>query len=261
MARHCDPGCGHVHFSSLKHIARSPAHYRHFAEFGMEPTAAMNLGSAVHALVLENGAGLVKFDGASRRGKDWAVFKTEHADEIILTADEWDEANQIAASVAAHPRAAELLDGARETTFDWEIGGRSCRATTDVYRNHGLNRIVDLKTTSDAHPMRFQRTAERLGYFAQIPWYMSGARLAGLGEFDEGYIVAVETKPPYVVQTFALTLHALELGERQWRSWFERLLVCEASDEWPGYQETDADLDLPDDELALQIGDELVAVA
>jgi hypothetical protein len=261
MPRHCSPGCSHLHFSTLKNMGRSPAHYRYAATFGMEPSSAMNLGSAVHALVLEDGAGLVKYDGASRRGKEWNAFKDANADATILTASEWDEAHAIAASVRAHPRAAELLDGARETTFDWELRGRPCRGTTDVFRNHGLNRIVDLKTTSDAHPMRFQRTAERLGYFAQIPWYMTGARLAGLGEFDEGYIVAVETKPPYVVQTFALTLNALEMGERQWRSWIERLLVCEASDEWPGYQETDAALDLPDLDLELSIGGELVAVA
>lgn len=261
MAPHCRPGCGHVHISTLKQMAKSPAHYRQMADFGLEASGAMNLGSAVHALVLEDGAGLVKFDGASRRGKEWTAFKAEHPDSVIVTAAEMDEARAIAASVRAHPRASELLEGARETTFDWEIGGRACRGTTDVFVNHGINRVVDLKTTSDAHPVRFQRTAERLGYFAQIPWYMVGASLAGLGEFDQGYIVAVETKPPYVVQTFELTPHALNLGERQWRLWFERLLVCEASNEWPGYQETDAILDLPDEDLALLIGDELVAVA
>jgi exodeoxyribonuclease VIII len=255
VAQHCGPKCGHVHFSTLKLMAKSPAHYHHAYENGTNSNAAMNLGTAIHSYVFEKGAGVVTFPGKDRRAKEWAPFKSANASKTIITLEEAVEVQAILASLKKHERAMELLTGATETSFGWEIAGRACRGTTDVFVNHGINRVVDLKSTTDAHPYRFQRTAERLGYFAQLPWYMTGARQAGLGDFDEAFIVAVETKPPYVVQTFQVAPHALELGERMWRAWFERLLVCEASNAWPGYQETDALLDMPED-LALTMGGE-----
>lgn len=251
MAKHCKPGCGHVHFSTLKHMAKSPAHYKHAAEFGQPDSAAMSLGAAVHALMLEGGEGVVFFDG-DKRGNAWKEFKTANAGMTILSGAEWDAARGMTDALLSHPRAVELLAGAREVELNWTYNGKRCHGRVDSIPGFG---IVELKTTTDANPWRFQRTAERLGYFAQIPWYIDGARLAGHEMPDAGFIVAVESRAPYVVQTFQLTPHALDLGSRQWRSWFERMLVCEAADQWPGYQETDAPLDLIED-LALTFGGE-----
>jgi hypothetical protein len=72
-------------------------------------------------------------------------------------------------------------------------------------------------------------------------------------------VVAVESAPPYVVQTFAVTSHAIDLGRRTYRLWLEMLAVCEASGVWPGYQESDCILDLPE-EAELIIGDEMVEI-
>jgi|ERR1017187_8407553 hypothetical protein len=260
-------GC--LHFSTLKTIARSPAHYRYAADHETEGTPAMNLGSAVHCMALEEGCRVVRFDG-TRRGAEWKTFEAAHPDDTILTASEWATAQGMADSILACPRAVELLTGAHEIPLAWEVGDRKCRGRVDVLHvvepSAGGMAIVELKTTSDANPPYFQRTAERLGYFAQIAWYMNGydrdPEYREAITASHGYVVAVESKPPYVVQTFELSAHALDIGMRTWRLWFERLLVCEASGQWPGYQETDALLDLPDDfGLELQIGDELVEVA
>ena len=39
-------GC--VHYSALRHMKQSPAHYRHYCETPFEPTPAMLLGTLVH---------------------------------------------------------------------------------------------------------------------------------------------------------------------------------------------------------------------
>ncbi len=243
---HCAPNCPHVHFSTLRYMGRSPAHYRFAHENGTSTTSAMHLGSVVHNLVLENGSRIVKYDG-TRRGKAWKEFQDEtflaKPGAMIVTASEFEDADAMAASLLATPHAMELLHGLKEMEMDWTIAGRACRGTCDAV--NGV--LTDLKTTSDAHPDRFPRTASRLGYYAQIPWYMDGHEAAGLGKLERGFIVAVETKPPFVVQTFELTPKALELGRRQYRLWFERLLVCEKSEHWPGYLEGDAPLDVPDE--------------
>lgn len=257
MARHCPPHCEHLHFSTLKWMGRSPAHFRHVRENGIEQTPAMLLGSAIHNLVLEEGSLIVKFDGAVRRGKAWEEFSAlQDPDAIVLSAKESDVAEAAAQSVRSTPHAMELLSGAREQTIDWPIGGRRCRGTFDV-ANFGM---VELKSTNDARPEFFSRLAMKMSYFSQVPWYMDGHEAAGLGTLERGFIVAVETAAPYVVQTFELTEAALLFGRKQYRLWMERVAVCEESGLWPGYQESDAPLDVAED-LELQIGGEMLEVA
>jgi exodeoxyribonuclease VIII len=218
----------------------------------------MAVGSAVHALVLEHGDGIVRFDG-TRRGKEWLAFQEAHSQETILTASEWEQAVQMAGAVTAHSRAAELLIGVHELAIEWDIGDRECMGRLDSIRPEGAP--VELKTAADASPRGFQRAAEKFDYFAQLAWYIDGQRAANptAPDGDDAYIVAVESKPPYVVQTFAVSSHAINVGRRTYRLWLEQLAVCEASGEWPGYQESDVILDLPED-VELQIGDELIEV-
>jgi PDDEXK-like domain of unknown function (DUF3799) len=254
---HCQPGCPHVHFSWLRYMALSPAHCRYARDNGTAGTSPMHLGSLVHNLLLESGNRVVKFDGASRRGKAWSEFKANQSpDLLIATEPELADAEAMAASVARTPHAVELLHGLKEAQMDWKIGARSCRGTCDAV--NGV--MVELKTTADANPDRFPRSASRLGYYAQLPWYMDGHEAAGLGKLIRAFIIAVESRPPWVVQTFELTPRALDLGRRQYRLWFERLLVSEASNQWPGYLEGDAPLDAPE-ELDLLIDGEEIAVA
>src|ERR1035441_6623548 len=78
MSSHCPPRCSHLHFSTLKNFARSPAHYKYASEHGTVTTPAMAVGSAVHALCLEHGDGIVRFEG-SRRGKEWTAFQEAHS--------------------------------------------------------------------------------------------------------------------------------------------------------------------------------------
>jgi exodeoxyribonuclease VIII len=247
-----------LHFSALKNFARSPAHYKYASEHGTVTTPAMAVGSAVHALVLEHGDGIVRFDG-TRRGKEWLAFQDAHADQTILTATEYERAVQMAGAVTSHPRAAELLVGVHELPIYWKIGERDCMGRLDSIRPDGS--IVELKTAADASPRGFQRAAERLNYCAQLSFYADGQRAANPTgpSADEAFVIAVESAPPYVVQTFRVPANTLDLGRRTYRLWLEMLAVCTASGEWPGYQESDVILDLPED-VELQIGDELIEV-
>lgn len=265
MPRHCAPLCGHTHFSTLKMMGRSAAHYQYYAKHGMEPTSAMHLGTAIHNIVLENGAAIVKFDGASRRGKGWEAFKaaTENPDAIILTEGEYETATDAALSVVAHPGAMALLHGLIEKRIEWATGGRHCRGTVDAVNGN----MVELKSTNDARPEFFSRLAMKMHYFAQLAWYVDGynadVTIDPVGfrpVVKRAFVVAVETSPPFVVQTFELTPNALDFGRKQYHLWLEQLAVCEASGEWPGYVQADVPLDSPE-EFALQFDGELVEVA
>lgn len=251
-----------VHFSTLKHFGRSPAHYLSALALGVTETKAMRVGTLVHAETFEQDGPLV-YEG-ERRGNAWKAFKEENPGVEIVTRAEADRAREITdalrLSVLAHHTASGLLSGRIEQTIEWPLLGRACQGTPDVVGtdSDGLF-LTDLKTTADAHPAHFQRFALKMGYHAQLAWYMDGVRLAGLGDPRRGFIVAVEQKPPYVVTCFELTAEALEMGRRQYRLWMEQLLVCEASGIWPGYCQSIVPLDAPDEETELLIDGETVA--
>jgi hypothetical protein len=235
-----------LRISDLKRIGQSPAHYK----AAIDSTAShLDKGSAVHAALL-GGKRVCYFDRqtesgkqAPRSGKFWEQFQADNPDALILTRDEYFQTNGMVEAVRACPEAMRVLDGAKETTLRWDVQGRACRGTPDVLCDQY---VTELKTTRSSDPRRFMWDAIKLGYFAQLAWYMDGALKAGAATPDAAFVVAVESAAPYVVTVFRATERALEMGRRTYRSWFERLLNCEASDEWPGYVQSVVDLDVPD---------------
>jgi hypothetical protein len=240
-----------LHFTTLKQMARSPAHLKAAVETGWQPTRAMNLGTLIHALVL--GGDFVVYEG-SRRGKAWEAFEAEHGGSFIVTRKEYDEAQRAADAVREHPLAAPLLEGRKEWAWSTKMYGRKCAGRIDVAGRH----TVDLKSTNDAEPGRFSRACLRMGYAAQLAWYQD-ARIA-LGEDPgEAFIIGVESKAPFAVTVLRVTPRALLEGRKMTRLWLERLAACEAADEWPGYVQSVVDLDITEDAGLIIDGEEVEA--
>lgn len=242
-----------VRYSHLKNIARSPAYYRAMLTSN-KFTAPMRLGRVVDAY-LTGGKKPVVFDG-TRRGKVWEEFQAEHAGEEIITASEEGTAVSMVQAVLHNPEAVRLLTGKRQQEIAWQYLGRDVVSHPDVLGEEGgYGFVTDLKTCSTSQPVRFTGQALRFAYHVQVASYIDGATAAGLGEFRNGYLVAVESSAPYQVTVMKLTERALEAGRRLWRTWFETLLACEAADHWPSYCESIVDLDVPED-LELVYGDD-----
>lgn len=253
---------GMVHFSNLKLMGQSPAHYRWSLDHGFSSDAT-DKGLAVHSMVL--GGDRVRMYAARRAGPAWKEFEADNGGCIILKGDAHTEAVAMAMAVEKHPAASDLLDGHKECLVNWKRAGRDCSSRLDVW-NHNKRRIVDLKTCRSANPEHFARTAIRMGYHAQLAWYLDAAAwLAALQEDQcmllrppvptEAFIVAVESKPPYPVVVWKLTERALEAGRACCTAWFERLMVCESEDHWPGYTDAVQTLDVEEEEKELEFED------
>lgn len=240
-----------LHFSTLKLMAKSPAHVKAAVETGWQPTRAMNQGTLIHALVL--GGDYVVYDG-SRRGKKWEAFEVEHEGRFIVTRKEHDEARRAADAVLSHPLAGPLLEGRKEWSWTAKMYGRKCAGRIDVA---GRN-TVDLKSGNDMEPGRFSRTCLRMGYNAQLSWYQDARRALG-EDPGEAYIVGVESKAPFAVTVLRVTPRALLEGQKMTRLWLERLAACEAADEWPGYVQSVVDLDIVEDAELIIDGEEVAA--
>lgn len=229
-----------VHFTHLKLMARSPAHYRHAVGTPFEPTSTMLIGTLVHAYVLGSWKDIAVYDG-TRRGKAWDDFKLEHAGKEIATKFEDATAQAIAESVLRCPDAVDLLLGPsvrREHEFRFFIGERECSVRLDSWQPFA---VTELKTTHDANPATFHWHAARQGWLAQLAWQGDALEAAGFvrpGAPRTHYIVAAEQRAPYVVQVYQLDETAVDFGRRCWRLWWERLMVCESSNVWPGYAQS-----------------------
>jgi hypothetical protein len=219
-----------LHYSQLKQIARSPLHYQHALSSPFAETKEMRMGSAVDAIIFGT-CGVVDYAG-QRRGKEWQAFAAANAGSICLNNTEAAQVRGMAKALEQHSDAMYLLNGKRQQKFRWTLAGRECEGTPDSYYPTILS---DLKTCESSQPERFPYKARRFGWSAQLAWYEAGLRAAGLAEPTVLCLVAVESRAPHPVTIFELTEKAKDEANRTWRLWFERLRVCEESDEWPGY--------------------------
>ena len=240
-----------LHFTNLRNIARSPAHYLASIYEPRESSTAMRFGQIVHAVLFRQPYHIWAGD---RRGKQWDAFAAQHLHELIVTESEFTRAMRCCDAIGNNPLATPLLVGAHEVDRTWTTLGRASAGRIDVL---GDTFVTELKTTSSAEPYQFIRGALRLCYHAQLAWYLDGVGMSD----KPAHIVAVEVAPPFAVSVFTLTPRALEAGRKLYRLWLERLLVCESANEWPSYCQSIVAFDVPDESAPLIIEGEEVEAA
>lgn len=241
-----------IRFSRLKLFSKSPAH---FAAALPEESSALDVGSAAHAMILGVGREIIAYPGKVRRGKEWEAFQADHPEALILTTAEFGRALRMAKAVDEHADARRVLNGIREQTMFWKLNGRLCRGTPDVRSDEF---VTELKTGETSDPRFFPFKMRRFRYDAQLAWYSDGAVLAGHPDPKEHYVVAVEAAYPHVVTVFKVSRWVPQ-GRKSLRLWWERLLQCEAANEWPGYCQSVVDLDPLEAEFELLDAGEVAA--
>ena len=236
-----------VSCSVLKRFAEAPAK----ALVPSKDSAAMNAGRLIHSALLEPH----KFDARyartmlERRGtKDW---KEEEAasGKTLLKVPEFDELATIRDAVMSHPTARELLAPGLEpeASVFWQddATGLLCRGRVD-----GLRRdqriIVDLKTTVDASPPEFAKSAGNYRHHWQEAFYRRGVKAAAGGfEADRFIFIALEREPPFLIGIYELSPSAVAQGEREVMRALHEYAECERTGIWPGYAPEIVMVDLP----------------
>lgn len=249
---------GFCHFSTLKQMARSPAHYAWRCAHPMTPTADMLIASAVNQRVLgEPPRNPIKvFEHASKQPRltnEYKAFVAANPDCTILTEKEWSESSPIAKAVINDPCARELLCGARyEVPLDWTDSGVPCRTTgIDIV---GPGYIADLKVVHNAEPEYLMKHALRMSWHAQLVWYRTGigsadvcsAGILANGSLAALHLLCVESSPPHCVTVLTLSPEVIEAGQKCVRAWMERLKVCAESGVYSGYVQAPVTWALPE---------------
>ncbi len=237
-----------VHFSRLKLMARSPAHY---AAASFQQTMAMERGSAVHSILLGGQPVMQWEEGRPRRGREYDAFAADNPGALILTAKEYDKVKAVADSVKSSRLAMAALEGQHELGVTWRIGDRDCAGRMDAVTADG---VTELKVSMTADPNRFVFHALRQGWLSQGAWYLDGLAAAGMAR-EHVRIVAVEPLPPFAVTVFRLDPPTVEQARRTYRTWWEQLMVCEASDFYPSYAQSEVILSVPENNVELDFGE------
>ncbi len=249
---HADPA---ISKSDLDLINRSPAYYKYVKENPREQTAAMLLGSVVHKLVLEPDIFAAEYavcpatDRRTKAGKEiyQAFIDGLHEGVEVITEDVYKTAQAMAESVKNHPIAARLLQGGQaENSYFWDESGVKCKCRPDYLRTD-LKCVIDLKTTQNASPESFVKSAYDYRYHVQAAWYLRGLKACGI-DVENFIFIAVEKEPPYTVCVYTADELMIKLGNDTADENFRTLCECISSDNWFGYESTPIihDLSLPD---------------
>lgn len=250
------PADGRLHFSELKEHRFSAAHVKLACETAREVTRPMRVGYVTDRLVFAGpmGGGFVVYEG-ERRGNAWKDFQAKHQATCIVTAPEYAEASAAAEAVLKDPRAMALIEGAEvQRVAKWEAYGLPCasgiegeRGGFDILNLNPKGRapyIGDLKVTRSAAPHDLARQAWSQLWHAQGAWYLDGAEALGW-RVPDFVLIAVESTPPHCVTVARVPAQLLELGRRSLVLWTETHRACEAAGEWPGYVQTEIELEVP----------------
>lgn len=251
---HADPVTGgSLSVSGAKLLLQAPAKFDYARHHPHQSTKAMDKGTVTHGMVLGTGAEVIeiKFDDwrtkAAQAERDNA---TDHGLIPMLRKD-YAECRAIADAVLAHPTVGGLFtEGDAEVSMFWRDGefGIWLRGRADYMTWFGgLPTIVDFKTTADASPEEFAKSAYKYGYHRQDPHYREGwAAHLGCDWQDIDFVFAcAETDPPYLIATYRIIPEHIELGREQNRIARERFRDCTESGNWPGYSAEIEDLELP----------------
>lgn len=227
--------------------SRTPAHCR----VQRETTPDMAWGSAAHIAVLEPDrfATTVLRGPSDRRGKKWTEFLDANPGKLVLPEPEFDDVVAMQNTVMQNHQVKALTTraGVSEASAFWQDpdSGVDCKIRPDRYVE-SLALMAELKTTNDASPDTFRRTAMKLGYDLGDAMYSEGWNRAGGGEVEDFIFVVVERDPPYAHAIYQLDEPARLRGRTIMQKALLTYKQCKAAGDWPGYPATVSRLSYPE---------------
>jgi exodeoxyribonuclease VIII len=256
-----------MNHSTLKHFDRTLAEARYYMTHPAAPTAAMELGTALHAALLEPSRFLedyvvpIKVDRRTTAGKEaWAAFEAANKGKEYLDHDDWMSCiamrDSLASDLHAHVMAMFKGDGRaarNEVSVVWEDHdtGLPCKALIDRVVSWQPNTLViDLKKTTDLSVSAFSKAVHKFSYHTQAAWYLDGLAALDMHQGREPVprdfrFIAFSDQPPYLIRVFSLTERCLLQARDQNRERLRKYASAMATDSWPGYMDGVTEIDLP----------------
>ena len=250
--------------SQLKDMIRSAAHfYSHniAKEHDKERKACMDFGTLAHTLFLEpeqfsNEFVIAPtFNRRTNAGKaEAAAWEQENEGKILVTEEQVQSAERIIKNLQTLSMYGVMQNnyGMAEASFFFTdpIFGLELRVRPDWHivpcsaLPNGL--ILDLKTTSDARAIAFQKQCGNFAYDLSAAMYREGFQQYYQTEDKPPFILLVaESSIPYNVKQYKAADLFLSVGESRYNKSKELLAESLLINEWDGYSLEMEDLFLP----------------
>ena len=237
----------HVSASMLKALAKSPRHFQAAyinQRMKVKPSAAMELGTAVHCLALTPMLFDQQYaicpqgcdDRRTKVHKEWRAFANVGS-RRVLKHDELQTIDRCVQELHSDEIIRNVLtrDGECEATHRCvdEGTGVHCKIRPDKILPD-LRIVLDIKTTQDVEERKFMYTVKDYRYDLQAAHYIAGAvdRYGGQ-ESDWAFIfAAIETDEPFNCRAFQLDASWMHEARMDRLTLLEEYRTRTASGDW-----------------------------
>ncbi len=230
------------------------AHPRLNPNFVREEKEIFDLGTVVHALMLQGEDHACVLDFADWRSKDARQARDDAraAGQTPILTKHWVRVQAMVKAgkdqIAVHREAKDAFregDGLAEQTLVWtDDHGVICRARLDWLKNDH-KRIFDYKGTgTSVNPESIARFAVSQGWAIQSSFYRRGLK-AVTGIEADFFFVAQENYPPYALTVIGMPPSFQWIGDKQVQMAIDLWAQCLESGKWPAYPDRIIYPDLP----------------
>ena len=205
-------------------------------------STVFDIGTCCHAMVLEDGKGMVR-GPENRRGKAWTDLyeEAQASGETLLTAGDYDLARNVADSVLFHPAGQRM---AGDTTVNEAsffatdpTTGLKIKCRPDSYWD-AKGVIYDLKTCQDASPKGVSKDIISYNYALQSAFYLHTMVCAGYPA-EQFVFVNVEKSAPYAISTNILSPEYLAWGKQKMHETLDKIALANEAQRWEtGFSDT-----------------------
>ena len=216
--------------SDVKAVASSTIY--HWKNAVRKESSAFDLGSAVHAMLLEPEKNLVTQGPETRRGKDWKDLKdaTDFAGKILLPKKEYHLAESMSQSAMFTEHVNKLLTDKlliAEANFfvHDKDSGLDLKCRPDGLLTHKRT-MFDIKTCQDASPTGFAKAVRDYGYDIQASFYKHVMALEGI-PIKDFLFICIEKTNPFIVQVHKLSDEYLNHAHVRMIDTLRRILLAD----------------------------------
>ena len=233
--------------SRLANMSVCPAYFKFCEDNPQEPSEDMVLGSAFHKIVLEpetfgyEFAVMPDLDRRTTQGKmKYAEFIIEADRKTVITQEQYDTICGMRDSIMSNPYARKLINGNIEQSmyFTDDLTKLECKCRPDVWRKVADRVVItDLKSAKSVMPNDFMRDCVKYHYDLQTAMYRDGAsKVLGVPKDNIDFVfIAVEKKPPYLLNIMQADTYVIQKGEADFREYIGTYKECLETQNWYGF--------------------------
>jgi len=220
-------------------VAESPMHARHSLDNRRTATKQMDVGSAVHAMLLGVGKPIRTVDAPTWQSKKAKEERdgARAAGMVPMLLGDYERFQKAVEAIGPKLAARGVdLSGDAEIKIEWTVAddGVLCRGVPDCVT--GLD-VIDLKVGEYVPPSAVGRKVYTEGADIQ-----GAAYLEALGELEPSdagrftfRLIYIQSEPPYGITIASLGGIFLDLGEMRWKRAKTLWAACQKAGQWPDY--------------------------